>query len=36
MIAQREFIKRLIALLDKAGIPYMVAGSQQTGMDERT
>ena len=27
MIAQREFIKRLIALLDKAGIPYMVAGS---------
>lgn len=35
MIGQREFVERLIKLLDKTGIPYMVAGSVGSSLHGR-
>jgi hypothetical protein len=35
MITQKEFLERLIGLLDKAGIPYMVAGSMSSSVHGR-
>jgi hypothetical protein len=35
MITQREFLERLTGLLDKAGIPYMVAGSMSSSLHGR-
>lgn len=35
MTTQREFLARLIAILDKAGIPYMVAGSMGSSIHGR-
>lgn len=35
MITQQEFVKRLTGLLDKAGIPYMLAGSMSSSLHGR-
>jgi hypothetical protein len=35
MSEQREFLKRLVDLLDKAGVPYMVAGSLGSSLHGR-
>lgn len=35
MITQKEFLERLTGLLDKAGIPYMVAGSMSSSLHGR-
>ncbi len=35
MTSQREFLERLVSLLDKAGIPYMVAGSMSSSLHGR-
>lgn len=35
MITQKEFLERLIRLLDTAGIPYMVAGSMSSSLHGR-
>ncbi len=35
MTTQREFLERLVGLLDKAGIPYMVAGSMGSSFHGR-
>lgn len=35
MITQKEFLERLIGLLERAGIPYMVAGSMSSSLHGR-
>ncbi len=35
MTTQKEFLERLVSLLEKAGIPYMVAGSMSSSLHGR-
>jgi hypothetical protein len=35
MTSQKEFLERLVSLLEKAGIPYMVAGSMSSSLHGR-
>lgn len=35
MITQKEFLERLIGLLERAGVPYMVAGSMSSSLHGR-
>ena len=35
MITQKEFLERLVRFLDRAGIPYMVAGSMSSSLHGR-